>query len=274
MHVIITLGLTCFSFYYTEKVVDFVSMQDPIMKEILKNKDNFEIDAIDAYIDDDNIIPGVNGTVVDSKESFKKMKKYGKYNESLYVFNDKEPSISIKNRYDKYIVSASKEKKKVALIFTIDRATNPEDILSILDSEDVLATFFIDGLWLENNISYVKKIIEEGHQVEILSYNGSYDEFYFSNSLSTLNSLTDTNTKYCYSSYKNRQFLDLCSKLSLYTIIPSIETNDSSYAIIKSKIENGSLISLTNSSKELKMSINYIKQKGYEILVLDKILEE
>ena len=74
MHVIITLGLTCFSFYYTEKVVDFVSMQDPIMKEILKNKDNFEIDAIDAYIDDDNIIPGVNGTVVDSKESFKKMK--------------------------------------------------------------------------------------------------------------------------------------------------------------------------------------------------------
>ena len=192
MHVIITLVLTCFSFYYTEKAVDFISMQDPIMKEIMNNKDNFEVSAVDAEVDGEEIVPGVSGVVVDCMESFKKMKKYGEYNESLYVFDDKEPDISLKGNYDKYIVSASSSKKKVALIFTIDRATNPEDILNILESEDVLATFFIDGLWMENNISYVKRIIDYGHQVEILSYNGTYDEVYFSNSLSILNSLTNS----------------------------------------------------------------------------------
>lgn len=272
--VIFVLALSCFSFYYTEKAIYWVSLQDPIMKEIKKNKKNYEKEALNAQISDNEIIPGVSGKQVDDIKSFKKMKQYGEYNDSLYVFNEDKPKISIKGNYDRYITAASSTKKRVALIFTIDRSTNPEDILNILNEEDVLATFFIDGLWIENNVSITREIINRGHEVEVLSYNGTYDDVYFPNSLSILNSLTEKKVKYCYSSYKNKDLLSLCSKLSLYTIIPTIEVNSDSYIMIKSKISNGSLISLTNSSKQLSMSIKYIKQKGYKLETVADILTE
>lgn len=272
--VIFVLVLSCFSFYYTEKAIYWISLQDPIMKEIKKNKKNYEKEALNAQISDNEIIPGVSGKQVDEIKSFKKMKQYGEYNDSLYVFNEDKPKISIKGNYDMYITAASSTKKRVALIFTIDRSTNPEDILNILNEEDVLATFFIDGLWIENNVSITREIINRGHEVEVLSYNGTYDDVYFPNSLSILNSLTEKKVKYCYSSYKNKDLLSLCSKLSLYTIIPTIEVNSDSYIMIKSKISNGSLISLTNSSKQLSMSIKYIKQKGYKLETVADILTE
>ena len=272
--VIFVLALSCFSFYYTEKAIYWVSLQDPIMKEIKKNKKDYEKESLNAQISDNEIVPGVSGKQVDEIKSFKKMKQYGEYNDSLYVFNEDKPKVSIKGNYDRYVTSASSTKKSVALIFTIDRSTNPEDILNILKEEDVLATFFIDGLWIENNVSITKKIIDRGHEVEVLSYNGTYDDVYFPNSLSILNSLTGKKVKYCYSSYKNKDLLSLCSKLSLYTIVPTIEVNSDSYIMVKSKISNGSLISLTNSSKQLSMSIKYIKQKGYKLETVADILTE
>lgn len=272
--VIFVLALSCFSFYYIEKATYIVSLQDPIMKEIKKNKKSYEKKSVNATINDNEIIPGVSGKQVDELKSFKKMKQYGEYNDSLYVFNEEKPKVSIKGKYDKYVTMGSNINKSVALIFTIDRSTNPKDILDILNDESVLATFFIDGLWIENNASITKEMIDMGHEVEVLSYNGSYDDVYFSNSLSILNSLTGKKVKYCYTSYKNDDLLSLCSKLSLYTIIPTIEVNSDSYTVIKSKIDNGSLISLTNSSKQLKMSIKYIKQKGYKIQTLNNILAE
>lgn len=272
--VIFVLALSCFSFYYTEKAIYWVSLQDPIMKEIKKNKKDYEKESLNAQISDNEIVPGVSGKQVDEIKSFKKMKQYGEYNDSLYVFNEDKPKVSIQGNYDRYVTSASRTKKSVALIFTIDRSTNPEDILNILKEEDVLATFFIDGLWIENNVSITKKIIDRGHEVEVLSYNGTYDDVYFPNSLSILNSLTGKKVKYCYSSYKNKDLLSLCSKLSLYTIVPTIEVNSDSYIMVKSKISNGSLISLTNSSKQLSMSIKYIKQKGYKLETVADILTE
>lgn len=271
---LLVLLLSAFSFYYTEKVVYVVSLQDPIMKKIKEEKVKYEKSAKNATVSDNTIVPGVSGQSVDEINSFKKMKRYGSYNPSLYVFNEVKPEKSLNKNYLKYITSASKSKKSVSLLFTIDRSTDPSDILDILEKEDVVATFFIDGLWLENNASFAEKIINNGHEVEILSYNGSYDDIYFSNSLSVLNSLTKKKSKYCYTGYQNSSVLSLCSKLSLYTVVPSIEVNSDSYLVIKSSISNGSLISFTNSSNQLQLSIKYIKQRGFSIKTLNDILKE
>ena len=56
--------LSIFSFYYTNKMVDFLREKDPIMQEIKKTKDKYTINSKDAVIVDDNIISGKKGKKV------------------------------------------------------------------------------------------------------------------------------------------------------------------------------------------------------------------
>ena len=77
--------LTLFSFYYTAKSIDLVKRIDPIMEKIEKNQDKFNISPIDARIVDDTIIPGLKGKQVNINLTYKKMKEYGMYNESLTI---------------------------------------------------------------------------------------------------------------------------------------------------------------------------------------------
>ena len=51
------------------------------------------------------------------------MKNYGSYNESLLVFDEVSPSISIDDYYDKYISSGNGVTTDIALIFTIEDST-------------------------------------------------------------------------------------------------------------------------------------------------------
>ena len=81
------VGVIClviFSFFYTDKVILFIRESDPIMKSIRKSETSHKIDPINAQIDENKIIPGVNGKVIDYDNSYKKMKKYGTYNETCY----------------------------------------------------------------------------------------------------------------------------------------------------------------------------------------------
>ena len=93
--VIIAIFLVVFSFFYTEKVIDFIRESDPIMKNIKKSEKDYKVDPINATIKDNKIVPGVNGKTIDYDNSYKKMKKYGTYNESLTVFKEELPTISI-----------------------------------------------------------------------------------------------------------------------------------------------------------------------------------
>ena len=112
--------LVLFSFYYTEKAIVLIESNDPIMKEIKDKGSEKEIDAINASIDGDYLIPGYNGLMIDLDESFTKMKGYGSYNEALLVFEEVEPSISIDDYYDKYISSGNGISTNIALVFPVD----------------------------------------------------------------------------------------------------------------------------------------------------------
>ena len=79
--------LSIFSFYYTDRAGEIVKKNDPIMKEIMANKDSYNVEAVNAIIDDDSIISGINGKEIDVNESYKKMKRYRKYNSDMYVFH-------------------------------------------------------------------------------------------------------------------------------------------------------------------------------------------
>lgn len=272
---VLLLGL--FSFFYTEKVIDLIRESDPIMRNIKKSESDYKIDPVDAKIKDNKIIPGISGKVIDYDNSYKKMKKYGTYNESLTVFKEELPAISIDDYYDKYISQGSGINNDVSLVFEVKVGDDITNILNILIENNAKATFFVDGLWLENNKDLAIFMAEEGYEIEILNYDNNYDELYFSSSLTLINSITNLKPKYCFAKYDNKEVLELCEKLNLHTIIPTIMTGNYPYSDIKKKLSKGSIIGFNiNSSTEIELStiINYIKQKGYIMNTLDSLLSE
>lgn len=273
--IVLLLSLT--SFFYTEKVIDFIREKDPIMKNIKEYDKKNKIDAVNAVIDKNKITPGVSGKKVDYDKSFQKMKKYGTYNESLTVFEEVAPTISIDDYYDKYISEGSGINNDVSLVFEVKNGDNINNIINILKENNTIATFFVDGLWLENNQTLVSEMASLGHEIEILNYDNKYQELYFSSSLNLLNSITNLKPKYCYARYDNKEVLELCEKLELHTIIPTIITGNYPYNDVVKKVHKGSIIGFSvTSSVEIELStiINYLKQKGYTIDTLDILLSE
>ena len=57
--------LICFSFILTEKTTNVMKENDSIMTSVKENKDILEIPSINAKINEDEIVPGISGRVVD-----------------------------------------------------------------------------------------------------------------------------------------------------------------------------------------------------------------
>lgn len=267
--------LLLFSFYYTNKVVDIIREKDPIMQQIRLSSEKYQIESVDARVIGDSIIPGKSGREIDYEESYTRMKQYGMYNEALTTFKEVEPTISIEDYYDKYIVQGNTDKKSVALVFKINSDKNFQNLINILNTKNIKTTLFIDGLFLENNTSKIQTLLN--HEIELLSYDNKYDELYFNSALNYMASLTKKNPKFCYAEYDQKEVLELCSKLELHTIIPTIRVTEYPYKTIKGKLSNSAIISLPLTDQminELSLIIDYISQKGYSFLTLEELLSE
>lgn len=273
----IVLLLVLFSFYYTDKAITILEQKDPLMKQIKQQQNKYKEKSIDATIQDNYMIPGYAGIEVDLDKSFQKMKQYGSYSDSLLVFSQSKPTISISDYYDKYISSGNGFTNNIALVFTVEKNDNIAEIKKILEEQNVRATFFVDGIWLDNNQDKVMELARDFHEIEILSYDGGYDEMLFVSVADKLSILTNVKGKYCYAEYDQKEVLDICEKEKLHTIIPTIKITNNGYSNIKGKIQGGQIISIQNNAnniKELPIVINYIKQRGYTLDTLDNLLNE
>lgn len=271
------LVLACFSFYYTDKAVDIVKRNDPLMLSILEKANNYYIDPVNAIINNDEIITGINGKKVNIDESYLNMKKIDEYNESMLVFDEVVPDISIINDFDKYIVGGNMAKNQVALVFKVSDNFYIESINNILFDKNVLATFFIDGNVVENNMQSVLELSSNGYQIENLGYDGKYSLERFGWTNNMISSLTNEDTKFCYTDYKNSEILELCSNYNMYTVRPTVSVNNYPFTTVKSELESGSIISFNlteRTLKELPSIISYIKQKGYDLVTLNELISE
>ena len=272
-NVIITILLLVFSFYYTNIAVNLIKDNDDIMKSIKSGKADLEVKPVNAIVEYDTLIPGVSGVKVNLDDSYSKMANYGNFNKSLYVFEKERPSISVFDYYNKYIYKGRK-KRSVSLVFTVTNINEINDILNIINNSNTLVTIFIDGKILDTNIDDIKNIISFGHELEVLNYDSLYDSIYFKNSIQILEELKKEKSLYCYCDYKNKKLLNLCSKLKLHTVIPSIKIKNNSYMEVKDNLDDGLIIKMPNSGKYLNTTIKYIKQRGFKIERLDNLLKE
>lgn len=254
------LFLMCFSFYYTDKVINFINNKDPLMIKIYDVKDNYEVIPVNAIINDDTIIPGINGRTVDIQESYNNMKISGIFREDALHFDDLFPLFSLKDNSDKFIIKGNGYKKNVSLVFIL----NKNDIYKLKKINDL--TIFI------NHSDLSIDIINELGTKEIYSYgnNGLYTKESIVSDNTLIDNLTNNKSRYCLSKYKNNKVLDLCYKNDMYTVIPNIIGG---YYEVRNNLSNGSII-LLNNLNDIDNIIRYIRSKGYNIVTLEHLLQE
>lgn len=269
------IGLICFSFYYTDLAASIIKQNDPIMKEIKNYQVSHKKSYVNATINGISLIPGENGNIVNEDESYYAMKKYGKYNEDLMVFDEVIPNVSITNTFDKFISKGNNNKMMVSLVFIVKDYSYLTEIINILDSKNIKGTFFIEYHIIDESIDLVDLINDSYHQIELYSDNYNYVDF--DNYNKKIKKITKEDLKFCISLDYDSNTLNKCSSKKLHTINPSIITNNYPYNEVKNGVLEGSIISLSNNRivlRELPYIINYIKQKGYQIVTLSKLLEE
>lgn len=260
----------CFSFFYTDRVMNVISDKDPLKQEIINLSNNYKLSSNEAVVSGDTIIPGSNGREVNIDKSYKKMRTGNVFNDKLLVFNVIYPKYKLKDNMDKYIINGNINKKEVSMVFIINNDNNLDKIISILDNKKVVSNLFIEYNYLFNNINKIKKY--NNHNIYSYSDKYTYDTLVIANNIITRT--MNNKPVYCLSKTKNKDNINVCSYSNMYTIIPSI---NGGYNDIKSNLSNGNIILLDtsiNTVNELNLIINFINSKGYDIVGLDKLLSE
>ncbi len=271
------LSLVCFSFFYTEKTIDVVKEVDDIMITLKEQAPKYQVKAENANIDGKFMTPGISGKIVNLQKSYEEMKHYGKFHPNLLVYDKVSPEISIKNRYDKYIQTGNPKKRQVSFLFIIDEKGNPSPIIEILKEKKVTGTFFIDGSWLEKNQNELVSLIEGKFTVGNYSYRGDYGHESFVWIDTIIKRVGGQKQSYCLVEKENKKALSTCKLQKDYTIYPNIIIKENPYSELTEQVESGSIILMrldAQVKKELPLMITYLKQKGYEIVNLEQLLEE
>ena len=271
---ILIILLVLFSFFYTSKSVEWLKNLDPIMKQIKTNRRSYETKSVNAIIDNDIITPGVSGIKVDVDKSYSNMKKMNKYNPNYYVYTTSNPDISMSSNKDKYIIKGNYLKNQVALIFKVSKESELVNyIYSKLEEKNIIGTFFIDGVYLKNDSNIIYDLAQDNHEIELLDYNGELNQEYMDVMRNNLKSIINYSGNYCLLNNKDKSILDLCSSNNMYTVIPTFVLNN--FSDLRNNLESGVIIEVNNNRiKELSTIINYIKQKGYNIVSLQELLSE
>ncbi len=246
------ISILIFSFYYTDKIAVIVQSKNPILKNIKEKKDEYTVSSIDATIEDDYIIPGLAGSVVNVEKSFIKMKNKNIYDEYDLVFDEITPKVSLENNKDKIIISGNKQKKQVAIIIEYNK-----NLINYFENYNV-------------NLLINKEQYSNDYNLELIN-NEINSKLY-----KQVNLLLDKdklNKNLCLYNENNK---DLCLKSNNYLIKPSLTLTSSSIIEVKNNIENGSIILIKDNAKleDVKILLKQIKFHDLEIVYLSELIKE
>lgn len=242
------IGICIISFYYTNMVALFVKSKNPIYQEILSN--NKEIKSIDSIIDSNYIIPGLNGKKINIDESFSNMHKINNYDESLLVYDEITPKVSLEDNKDKIIKRGNSKKNQVSLIF---------------DKESILTKYLLDNNY---NINLLIDKEEYNKSMELIN-NSNIESTY--NKIDKYLDKKKINKKLC---YVNSNINTLCKNKYLFNT--SLIINHTNISTTINQITNGEIIKIENSitKEELQLILQQIKFKKLDVVFLSKLISE
>lgn len=263
------LLLVGFSFFYTEKVTLIARNSDPIMMAIKKEESNKKVSNVNPVINKDEYIMGINGCEIDVDKSYSKMRSVGEFKEELIVMKETSDD---KDLTDKYVIGGNNKEKKVSLIFIVNKDID-SNLTNYINDKNLKVNYFIDGKYLEENMITVK-FLSENSNIYYLGENEEYSDenMLYHNNLISMNGSNEP--KYCFTSDKDNNTLKLCNDYDMVTIKSDI-IKDNIYKRVKDKLNNGVIFAIDSDNiDEIKVSINYILSKGYNIISLEDLLSE
>lgn len=270
--------MIAFSFFYTDKVITVVRNQDPIMVKIQEYGSTFNQDSVDAFVEDNSVIPGINACVVDTNSSYTNMKKIGSYNSNMIEYKEIKPKLSLDNIYDKYIVKGNSQTFEVALVFKLSDSSYTADIINVLSKKGTKASFFVDGTLIESQTQSIYNLISKGHEIYNLGYDNEYDKDLMTWTNNLIENMSNNNPKYCLATSDDKKVLSTCSSNRMYTIKTDLLINYSStFTNIKDKVDKGSIIVFDVNDKtivELNKALLFLNSKGFTYNVLSEHLSE
>lgn len=240
--------LVLISFFVTEKTTTVIKETDEIMKKIYEEKEKYETISINAKIEENKIIPGQYGKKIQIKKTYEEMKKIGKYNPKYYVYEQIKPQRSIEDIYDKYIETGNQNKKQVSIILNLAQDTEMNYVREIIKKQNIEVTILKDNKLTKENNDFTQINNKESKQ----------------------------KNEYCYTEIENIKKLKECAKHHKHTI-KKYDIKNNLLIETKKTLTNGKIISIeinNNTTKELELTINYIKNKGYKIVKLNELISE
>lgn len=262
------------SFFYTEKTANVVKELDEIMISIKEVAENNGVVPTEAVINEESIIPGINGREVDINKSYRQMRYIGKFDENYLEYKTVYVKEQLLNNLDKYILSGNRLKNNVSLVFIVENNTKIDTVLDILKKNRIEGTFLISGLWLENNNDLIYSIIKDNHSIGSIGYNYNYQDSSYPWLDNIIKRVTKTKHSYCINA--NEYALETCKKFSNYTLHNEI-INDNFLINTKKNLGNGNIFIYkinSNLEKELDLIIKYITAKGIDIVNVNYLLQE
>lgn len=192
------------------------------------------------------------------------------------------------------IYSVSTPEKKVALSFDAAwGADKTQGIIDILKQNDVKATFFLVGFWVDDYPNEAKAIKDAGFEIgthstnhpDMVKLSKQEQKLELETSLKTIENCTGIKPKLFrapFGSYNNT-LLETAEELGLTTIQWSVDSLDwkgiSASEIcsrILSKATNGSIVLCHNNSKNiltaLPLILSGLKNKGFEITCVGDLI--
>ncbi len=263
------IALTCFSFYYTERVTKIMNSKDPIMLNIKEYSEVVSTDCKEGYITSDGVVLGVNGKTVDITESYSNMQGLG-YNEDLMVFNEVECKVNLDSTLDNYIIKGNEAKNSVSLFINVNDASILEKIVNIAESKNVKLNLIVTGSVLETHEQYLKTVYDKGYDIVY----GGVEENDLKKYIKIMKEFEKDSRKYCIN-LGIKDTLDMCKKNNINSIkTDKIYTKDI-LLNTKTNLEKGSFYIYKENNitlKEISSTINFIEGKQLKIMSITDML--
>ena len=245
--------LVLLSFYTTNKTANLVRNQDPILKEIRNISLEKKEDFVNAVIEDDYIIPGMYGSIIDELKSLAKMKEQDVFNNLYLVSQPIKPDISLSDNLDKIIIKGNSKKQQIS--FVIDENSSKK-IKDYLVKNSIKASLLIT----KDNFS------KDSYFEQINNDFKNYKE------LDKTLKKNKINTNICVLDNNNYN-LKFCKSKKKYLVKPGKFLDNANIIEIKTKLDSGSIIYIKDATY-LDCLVEYIKSKDLKIVPLSQLISE
>ena len=244
--------LLLFSFYYTEKMSNVVINNSTLVSEINNNKDDYNVESVSAIIEDDYIIPGLNGYAVNVLKSYNNMKFLDTFNSYYLEYDIVRPYVSLENHKDKIIKFGNNKKQEVSII-----VKDNIDVINYSKEKNINITRLVDYNTFDKNVNYEQ-------------INNDYEKY---NKVENMLNNNNINKNICYLS---NYIEEICRHNNKYLIKESINLNNYNLASIKDKIRNGYIIFINDNVNlsDYKLLLKQIYYQNLNIVYVSKLISE